>query len=158
MIDISFLLLNIEEKSGGLFDFDGTLPLTIFQFILLTFILERLLFKPLSQVESLRIENLKKKTETIELTLTGANFLVNLYNVEVSNIEKKIDSLLKKDNLKLQEHFINQLSYINTHSLSVLNNNEQTINKKITGLSSNEEVKIASSTIAAIMINQIISK
>lgn len=60
--------------------------------------------------------------------------------------------------MKLQEHFINQLSYINTHSLSVLNNNEQTINKKITGLSSNEEVKIASSTIAAIMINQIISK
>jgi len=41
MINISLLLLNnVEEKAGGLFDFDGTLPLTIFQFLGLIFILE----------------------------------------------------------------------------------------------------------------------
>ena len=40
MINISLLLLTLEEKTGGLFDFDGTLPLSIFQFIGLTFILE----------------------------------------------------------------------------------------------------------------------
>ena len=44
MIDISFFLLNLQEKSGGLFDFDGTLPLTIFEFIGLIFILENLKF------------------------------------------------------------------------------------------------------------------
>ena len=75
MINISLLLLNnVEEKAGGLFDFDGTLPLTIFQFIGLTFILEKVLYKPLSEIENIRIENLKKKTQKAESTLSGRIF------------------------------------------------------------------------------------
>jgi len=57
MINISLLLLNnVEEKAGGLFDFDGTLPLTIFQFLGLIFILERVLYKPLSGLKILELK------------------------------------------------------------------------------------------------------
>jgi F0F1-type ATP synthase membrane subunit b/b' len=158
MINISLLLLSVEEKSGGLFDFDGTLPLTIFQFIGLTFILEKVLYNPLSNIENIRIENLKKKTQKAELTLSGANFLAELYNSEVSNVEKKIDVLLKQDDIELKEHFQKQLVELTQSSVTTIIDTEQDINKKITGLSSNEKVKNASTTIAAIIINQIISK
>jgi F0F1-type ATP synthase membrane subunit b/b' len=158
MINISLLLLTLEEKTGGLFDFDGTLPLSIFQFIGLTFILEKVLYKPLSQIENIRIENLKEKTQKSESTLSGASFLAEFYNTEVFNVEKKIDILLKKDEIVLKDHFQKQLVEINKNSVITIIDTEQDINKKITSLSSNDKVKNASTTIAAIVINQIISK
>jgi F0F1-type ATP synthase membrane subunit b/b' len=158
MIDISLVLLNIEEKSGGLFDFDGTLPLTIFQFVGLIFILEKVLYKPLLEIEKIRVENLKQKTQKAESILVGTTFLADLYNNEVSNIEKKIDILLKQDNLKLKDYLQKHLVEINQSSVSIIDSSEQDMNKKITGLSSNEKVKDASTTIAAIIINQIVSK
>jgi F0F1-type ATP synthase membrane subunit b/b' len=158
MINISLLLLNIEEKSGGLFDFDGTLPLTIFQFLGLMFILERVLYKPLSEIETIRAKNLKEKTEKAESTLFAANFLANLYTTEVSNVEKKIDILLKQDDVQLKTIFQNRLIEINQNSINTIIDREQDINKKISSLSSNLKVRNASTTIAAIIINQIISK
>ena len=80
-MDIFFLLLTIEEKSGGLFDFDGTLPLTIFEFLVLMFILEKILYKPLSNITTIRIKNLKEKNERAELLLSTNNFLTNLFYV-----------------------------------------------------------------------------
>jgi F0F1-type ATP synthase membrane subunit b/b' len=158
MIDISFFLLNIEEKIGGLFDFDGTLPLTIFQFIGLVFILEKILYNPLSKIETVRIENLKEKTQKAQSILNAANFLIELYNTEVLNIEKKITFLLKQDNLELKDHFQKQLVELNKNSINMIVEIEQDIHKKVTTLLENEKVKNASTNIAAIIINQIISK
>ena len=108
-MDIFFLLLTIEEKSGGLFDFDGTLPLTIFEFLVLMFILEKILYKPLSNITTIRIKNLKEKNERAELLLSTNNFLTNLYNTEISNIEKKIDIILKQEYIVLKNIFQNIL-------------------------------------------------
>jgi len=88
-MNIFYILLNIEEKSGGLFDFDGTLPLTIFEFLALMFILEKILYKPLFNITNIRIKNLKEKNEKAESLLSTSNFLANLYNTEIFNIEKK---------------------------------------------------------------------
>jgi len=156
MINISLLLLNVEEKSGGLFDFDGTLPLTIFQFIILTFILEKILYKPLSEIENIRIGNLKKKTQEAESTIFNTTFLASLYSKEVSNVEKKIDILLKQNDLKLKSDFQNHLIDLNQSATNTIIQSEQDINKKITCLSKNQKVKNASTTIAAIVIDQII--
>ena len=82
MIDFSFILINAEEKAGGLFDFDGTLPLTIFQFLVLMFLLERFLYKPFSEIGDIRSENLRDKADKAESTLTTANQLAKLYENE----------------------------------------------------------------------------
>lgn len=156
MINISLLLLNVEEKSGGLFDFDGTLPLTIFQFIILTFVLEKILYKPLSEIENIRIGNLKKKTQQAESTISNTTFLLSLYNQEVSNVEKKIDILLKQNDLKLKSDFQNHLINLNQSATNTIIQSEQDINKKITCLSKNQKVKNASTNIAAIVIKQVI--
>jgi len=158
MIDISFFLLNLQEKSGGLFDFDGTLPLTIFEFIGLIFILEKTLYNPLLKIETIRVTDLQQKTQKAQLILNDANSLVDFYNKEILNIEKKINLVLKQDNLELKEHFQKHLIELNQNSINMIIKAEQDINKKTTSLSSDEKVKNASTTIAAIIINQIISK
>ena len=84
--------------------------------------------------------------------------MTDLYNTEVSNVEKKINILLKQDDTRLKDNFQNRLVEINQSSTTTIIETEQDINKKIAGLSSNENVKSASTTIAAIIINQIISK
>ena len=158
MMNIFYILLNIEEKSGGLFDFDGTLPLTIFEFIGLIFILEKTLYNPLLKIETIRVTDLQQKTQKAQLILNDANSLVDFYNKEILNIEKKINLVLKQDNLELKEHFQKHLIELNQNSINMIIKAEQDINKKTTSLSSDEKVKNASTTIAAIIINQIISK
>jgi len=73
-------------------------------------------------------------------------------------LKKKISILLKQDDTRLKDNFQNRLVEINQSSTTTIIETEQDINKKIAGLSSNENVKSASTTIAAIIINQIISK
>lgn len=124
-MDIFFLLLTIEEKSGGLFDFDGTLPLTIFEFLVLMFILEKILYKPLSNITTIRIKNLKEKNERAELLLSTNNFLTNLYNTEISNIEKKIDIILKQDDIVLKNIFQNRLFELSQNSIKTIMDKEQ---------------------------------
>ena len=86
-MDIFFLLLTIEEKSGGLFDFDGTLPLTIFEFLVLMFILEKILYKPLSNITTIRIKNLKEKNERKHLTSIQYKALI----INDNNMDFKLD-------------------------------------------------------------------
>lgn len=155
-MDIFFLLLTIEEKSGGLFDFDGTLPLTIFEFLVLMFILEKILYKPLSNITTIRIKNLKEKNERAELLLSTNNFLTNLYNTEISNIEKKIDIILKQDDIVLKNIFQNRLFELSQNSIKTIMDKEQDINKKIANLSSNFKIKNTSFYLAAIIIDLLI--
>lgn len=156
--NISVFLLNLEEKSGGLFDFDGTLPLTIFQFIILTFILERILYKPLSEIENLRVKNLKEKTQKVELTLSGANFLIDVYTRKFLNVEEKINTLLKENDAQIVKHFQKQIDETLYSGVNAILKTDQDIKKKIASLSSNENIKNTSTTIAAVIINQIISE
>ena len=158
MINISLLLLNNQEKIGGLFDFDGTLPLTIFQFFGLMFILEKILYQPLSEIGNVRAANIDEKTKGAELSISVATSLANLYNSEVSTTEKKIDLLLKQDDSQLKEIFQTQLSEMNQSSMEALVETEQDINKKISELANNNKAKNVSMTIASIIISQIIAK
>jgi len=138
MIDFSFILINAEEKAGGLFDFDGTLPLTIFQFLVLMFLLERFLYKPFSEIGDIRSENLRDKADKAESTLTTANQLAKLYENEVSSVEKKTDILLKQDDAQLKNVFQKRLLEMTQNCVSAVIETEQDITTKISNLSNNE--------------------
>ena len=96
MINFSTLILSLEvEGPGGLFDFDATLPLVAIQFVLLTVILNTILYSPLLKVIEERkvyiLTNLGKASEL----LSEANSLVAQYEKELINVRTEAQLEIK---------------------------------------------------------------
>ena len=102
------------------------------------------------------VNELRDKADKAESTLTTANQLAKLYENEVSSVEKKTDILLKQDDAQLKNVFQKRLLEMTQNCVSAVIETEQDITTKISNLSNNEKAKSASTTIAAIIIKQII--
>ena len=90
MLNLSIVISSSDISGpGGLFDFNATLPLVAIQFILLTLILNIILYSPLLTVMDERKEyilgNLSKASEI----LAEANDLTAQYEQELSNVRKE---------------------------------------------------------------------
>jgi len=90
MVNFSILISSSEVSGpGGLFDINATLPLVAIQFVLLTLILNALLYSPLLAVISERKEyilgNLAKASEI----LSQANELTTQYEQELDSVRKE---------------------------------------------------------------------
>jgi F-type H+-transporting ATPase subunit b len=79
MNNLSWILimqsLIVSEGSGGLFDFNGTLPLIGFQFILLTVLLTFIFYKPVAKVLDEREAYIRRNLANASLTFRRANVL-----------------------------------------------------------------------------------
>nr|YP_011007069.1 ATP synthase CF0, subunit B' [Phaeostrophion irregulare]WAM64356.1 ATP synthase CF0, subunit B' [Phaeostrophion irregulare] len=64
IFDSNYVLLIGTEKTGGLFDFDGTLPTIAIQFLIFMFILNFILYTPL--LDTIDERNLYMKTSLAE--------------------------------------------------------------------------------------------
>jgi F-type H+-transporting ATPase subunit b len=88
MNDQIFIALAAEEK-GGLFDFGATLPLVAIEFLLLMFILNIILYNPLTALINQRneyiLDNLSKASEM----LTTSNDLTAEYETELRATKKQ---------------------------------------------------------------------
>jgi F-type H+-transporting ATPase subunit b len=84
-------MLAMTEGSGGLFDFDGTLPLMAIQFILLTVVLTFILYKPVSKV-------LDERENYINGNLTTASDKL----IKADELYKEYDEQLKEARVKAQ--------------------------------------------------------
>lgn len=91
MINHLFLVLN-TEKPGGLFDFDGTLPLIAFQFLILMLILNFILFTPLTRVIEEREIYVNNILEQASKKLAQANQLNESYNNQLAKFGKEINN------------------------------------------------------------------
>jgi len=90
MVNFSILISSSETTGpGGLFDIGATLPLVALQFILLTVVLNILLYSPLLSVINKRndfiLSNLTKASET----LAKANKLTAEYESELNSVRKE---------------------------------------------------------------------
>jgi F-type H+-transporting ATPase subunit b len=90
MINLSILISSSEVSGpGGLFDFNLTLPLIAIQFILLTIILNIILYNPLLTIIEERrdyiLTNLSKASEL----LSEAKKLTAQYEQELTNVRKE---------------------------------------------------------------------
>jgi F-type H+-transporting ATPase subunit b len=88
MIKLSILCLALE-KSGGLFDFDGTLPLIAFQFLILMIILNIILYTPLLNIITERDEYINKNLVQASAILIKANNLNSRYEIELLKLKKE---------------------------------------------------------------------
>ena len=155
MVNFSILISNSEVSGpGGLFDFNATLPLVAIQFVLLTLILNTILYSPLLTVIEERKEyilgNLAKASEI----LAKANELTTQYEQELSNVRKeaqleitnsqKIHKEILEIELNISQKYIDNLLDTITKDLFAkkeiaLNN----LDEIVTSLATSIEAKLA---------------
>jgi len=90
MINLSILISDSEVSGpGGLFDFNATLPLVAIQFILLTVILNILLYSPLLTIIEERKEYILTNLAKASEILAEANKLTEQYEQELTSVRKE---------------------------------------------------------------------
>jgi F-type H+-transporting ATPase subunit b len=90
MINLSILISGSEVSGpGGLFDFNATLPLIAIQFILLTFVLNIVLYNPLLTIIEERKEYILTNLGKASEILSEANKLTQQYEQELISVRKE---------------------------------------------------------------------
>ena len=90
MINLSILISSSEVSGpGGLFDFNLTLPLVAIQFVLLTVLLNIILYNPLLTVIEERKEYILTNLSKASELLAEANKLTEQYEQELNNVRKE---------------------------------------------------------------------
>jgi len=82
------ILIIGTEKTGGLFDFDGTLPVIAIQFVLFMFILNFILYTPLLDTIDERNIYIKTSLEEATTVLAKSNQLNTKYEKKASKARK----------------------------------------------------------------------
>ena len=84
MINLSILISSSEVSGpGGLFDIDATLPLVAIQFVLLTVVLNIILYNPLLTIIEERKEYILTNLSKASEILAEANKLTEQYEQEL---------------------------------------------------------------------------
>ena len=90
MINLSILISSSEVSGpGGLFDINATLPLVAIQFVLLTIILNIILYNPLLTIIEERKEYILTNLSKASEVLAEANKLTEQYEQELTNVRKE---------------------------------------------------------------------
>ena len=87
MIQTSYLVL-ATEKTGGLFDLDGTLPLVALQFLVLMFALNVILYTPLLNLIDDRNQYITENLTSASKILAQANQLKSQYTTSITKARK----------------------------------------------------------------------
>ena len=142
MVNFSILISSSEVTGpGGLFDINATLPLVAIQFILLTVILNVILYSPLLTVITERNEyilnNLAKGSEI----LAQANDLTAEYEQELNKVRKEAQ-LEITNSQKIHKEILETELTISQKYIDDLLNNSTTdlLNKKSTALESLDSI------------------
>nr|QXI87920.1 AtpG [Sargassum henslowianum] len=90
------ILIIVTEKTGGLFDFDGTLPVIGLQFIIFMFILNSILYNPLLDTIDERNTYIKRSLDEAAKILIKANQLNEKFDEKASKARKaaKLDLVI----------------------------------------------------------------
>ena len=90
MINLSILISSSEVSGpGGLFDINATLPLVAIQFLLLTIILNIILYNPLLTIIEERKEYILTNLSKASEILAEANKLTEQYEQELTSVRKE---------------------------------------------------------------------
>jgi F-type H+-transporting ATPase subunit b len=137
MINLSILISSSEVSGpGGLFDINATLPLVAIQFVLLTVVLNIILYNPLLTIIEERKEYILTNLSKASEILAEANKLTEQYEQELTNVRKeaqleitnsqKIHKEILETELKLSQKYIDNL--LDTITKDLLNKKDIALN------------------------------
>ena len=142
MINLSILISSSEVSGpGGLFDFNLTLPLIAIQFVLLTFILNIILYNPLLTVIEERKEYILTNLGKASELLSEANKLTAQYEQELTNVRKEAQLEITNSQKIHKEILEMELAISQKYIDNLLDNiQKDLITKKNTALNSLDEI------------------
>ena len=120
-----FIILAEESKKGGLFDIGATLPLVAIQFLILMFLLNLLLYNPLTTLMNQRNEYILDNLSKASNMLVTAEELTTQYETELA--ATKQDAQKESNDLQQiqKESFVTELNlsqnYIDAIVQKILN-------------------------------------
>jgi F-type H+-transporting ATPase subunit b len=137
MINLSILISSSEVSGpGGLFDINATLPLVAIQFLLLTLILNIILYNPLLTIIEERKEYILTNLSKASEILAEANKLTEEYEQELTSVRKeaqleitnsqKIHKEILETELKVSQKYIDNL--LDTITKDLLNKKDIALN------------------------------
>jgi F-type H+-transporting ATPase subunit b len=125
-MSLSLILFLTLEKSGGLFDFDGTLPVIGIQFLVFMLLLNTILYTPLLNVINERNQYINKNLAQASNILTQANKLTKQYEDQLLKARKKaqfeIASVQKMHKTILEEEIKSSQKIFDSYLIKILNN------------------------------------
>ena len=94
-----FLLSGIKEvayqESGGLFDFNATLPLMMLQFLILMFALNYIFYKPVTYILDERADYIRNSLTTASAYLLKADELTQKYEKALAESRKQAQNTIR---------------------------------------------------------------
>ena len=137
MINLSILISSSEVSGpGGLFDINATLPLVAIQFVLLTIILNIILYNPLLTIIEERKEYILTNLSKASEILAEANKLTEQYEQELTSVRKeaqleitnsqKIHKEILETELSVSQKYIDNL--LDTITKDLLNKKDIALN------------------------------
>ena len=155
MINLSILISSSEVSGpGGLFDLDATLPLVAAQFVLLTVLLNTILYSPLLNIIEERKEYILNNLSKASEILAEASTLTKQYEQQLTSVRKeaqleitnsqKIHKEILETELNISQKYIDNLLDTITKDLFAkkeiaLNN----LDEIVTSLATSIEAKLA---------------
>lgn len=92
-----------KKMEGGLFDFDATLPLMTFQFLLLMILLNILFYKPIAKVLDDRDEYIRNSLTTASAYLIKADELTQTYEQDLASSRKEAQEIIRSSQQEAQK-------------------------------------------------------
>lgn len=120
-----FIALAAEER-GGLFDFGATLPIVASEFLILLFVLNLILYSPLTKMINTRNEYILENLSQASEILAEAKTLTNQYETELKATKKQAQLEIAQSQKIQKQTFEVELNlsqkYIDTLLQKILSN------------------------------------
>ena len=155
MINLSILISSSEVSGpGGLFDLDATLPLVAAQFVLLTVLLNTILYSPLLNIIEERKEYILNNLSKASEILAEASTLTKQYEQQLTSVRKeaqleitnsqKIHKEILETELNISQKYIdNLLDTITKNLLSKRDIALNSLDENVKSLSSDIETRLS---------------
>jgi len=102
--------LAMTEGSGGLFDFNATLPLMAIQFVLLTVVLTFVFYKPVAKVLDDRETMINTNLSEASAKLLKADELYTQYDEQLKSARGEAQSIIAKSETEAKEIVAQEIS------------------------------------------------
>ena len=111
-----------QQSEGGMFDFDSTLPLVAFQFLLLMAVLNVIYYQPVSKILDSRDEYIRNSLTTASAYLIKANELTEQYEKELASSRKQAQETIRLSQREAQEIVSEQIKMAQQETQQLIEN------------------------------------